>query len=365
MAMLLLMVIALPGTDADATDLAALTTSRFKEHTREDDFAYAPCDATRLLPHAVDIGDCTAFLRHDATCTQTGLDGYMCYSKCQHGTLVDGSCFQAGIIIDLATASNPYRGSTVGNPNDISLCGNGPEQGFSYVLAPGHGIAIGQTFTSFDSMHTLRYGGHFPGEVLVDCVDALDESPIEFLNDGLEDATVYFIVDASSSDEAGAFTLEWLLYTVGKEQTKVMMTNLWPEPRPRQGRVLNAYTPLTDSNIKAAAQLWVSNQASATSTYGLVNTWDLSQVTKLEIVWCGWDSSLCGSAYVAMRSFNGDISMWDVSKVTTMKWTFLKATAFNGDISKWDLSKVTNLWGSKLIRIFENDLMRHEHAVLI
>jgi hypothetical protein len=49
-------------------------------------------------------------------------------------------------------------------------------------------------------------------------------------------------------------------------------------------RVLNTYTPLTDSNIRTAAQLWVTNQASATSAYGLVQTWDLSQVTNLEKV---------------------------------------------------------------------------------
>jgi hypothetical protein len=256
----------------------------------------------------------------------------MCFSKCQHGTLVDGRCFQAGDIIDLATASSPYRGSTSGNPNDISLCGNGPEQGFSYLLAPGHGITIGQTSTSFDSMHTLRHGGQYPGEVSVDCVDAPDERPMAFVNDGVEDVAVYFIVDASSSGETGAFTLEWRLYKVGKARTKDM-TNLWPEPRPRQRRVLNTYTPLTDSNIKTAAQLWVSNQASATSTYGLVHTWDLSRVTNLAYVWCGYSPGFCGhQANVAMRSFNGVISMWDVSKVTSM-------------------------YSGKSIRIFENDLI--------
>jgi hypothetical protein len=313
-----LIVIGLSGTDADVTDLATLTTSKYKEHKLEDDFAYAPCNATRLLPHAVDIGDCTAFLRHDATCTQTGLDGYTCFSKCQHGTLVDGRCFQAGVIIDLATASNPYRGSTSGNPNDIILCGNGPEQGFSYILAPGHGIAIGQTSTNFDSMYTLRHGGTYPGEALVDCVDALDESPIEFFNDGVEDVTVYFIIDASSNGETGDFTLEWMLYTGGKDQT-IVMTNLWPEPRPRQGRVLNTNTPLTNSNIKTAAQLWASNQTTASSTYGSVASWDLSQVTSLERLWCGLDGSTCGhQAFVAMRSFNGDVSMWNVAKVTDM-----------------------------------------------
>ncbi len=115
------------------------------------------------------------------------------------------------------------------------------------------------------------------------------------------------------------------------------MTDLWPEPRPTQGRVLNIYTPLTDSNIETAAQLWVSNEASATSTYGLVHTWDMSQVTSLENVWCGYDATQCGSAYVAMWSFNGNIGMWDVAKVATMS-------------------------GSKSIRIF---FTRHEHAIVI
>jgi hypothetical protein len=104
------------------------------------------------------------------------------------------------------------------------------------------------------------------------------------------------------------------------DHTKAM-ANLWPEPRPGQGRVLNTYTPLTDSNIKTAAQLWVSNEASAASTYGLVHTWDLSQVTSLANVWCGYDATNCGTAYVAMQSFNGDISTWNVNKVTTMSWS--------------------------------------------
>jgi hypothetical protein len=94
-----------------------------------------------------------------------------------------------------------------------------------------------------------------------------------------------------------------------------LTTNLTTSP---YGRVLNAYTPLTNSNIKTAAQLWVSNQASATSTYGLVHNWDLSQVTNLAYVWCGLDAANYGSAYVAMQSFNDDTSTWDVSKVITI-----------------------------------------------
>jgi hypothetical protein len=135
---------------------------------------------------------------------------------------------------------------------------------------------------------------------------------------------VYFIVgctrcgDASSSGEAGAFTVEWRFYTLGKDHNKDM-TNFWPEPRPRQGRVLNTYTPLMDANIKTAAKLWLSDEASANTTYGLVGTWDLSQVTSLIQVWCGYDTQECEpSGTISKSSFDGDVSSWNVSKVTSM-----------------------------------------------
>jgi surface protein len=129
---------------------------------------------------------------------------------------------------------------------------------------------------------------------------------------------------------------------------------------------LNTYTPLTDSNIKTAAILWVSDETSATSTYGPVHTWELSQVTSLEKVWCGYDATACSAAYLAMRSFNGDVSMWDVSQVTTMYYTFRKASVFNSDISKWDVGKVTTMRNSKSIDtyIVENDLAYREHALV-
>ncbi len=118
-----------------------------------------------------------------------------------------------------------------------------------------------------------------------------------------------------------------------------------------------AYTPLTNSNIKTAANDWVSDQASASSTYGSVPLWDLSQVTSLESVWCGFASN-CGNfkEYTGKQSFNGDISMWDVSEVTTMHSTFGQASAFNRDISKWDVAKVATMISSKSKRILENAL---------
>ena len=44
-------------------------------------------------------------------------------------------------------------------------------------------------------------------------------------------------------------------------------------------------------------------------------------------------------------SFNGDISHWDTSSVTTMFFMFHGATAFNQDIGDWNTSQVTNMGG--------------------
>lgn len=42
------------------------------------------------------------------------------------------------------------------------------------------------------------------------------------------------------------------------------------------------------------------------------------------------------------KSFNGNISSWNVSNVKDMKWMFVDSD-FNGDISDWDVSKVNDM----------------------
>ena len=44
-----------------------------------------------------------------------------------------------------------------------------------------------------------------------------------------------------------------------------------------------------------------------------------------------------------IEEFNGDISKWDVSNVTNMRYMFYECESFNQDISNWDVSKVTNM----------------------
>lgn len=48
-------------------------------------------------------------------------------------------------------------------------------------------------------------------------------------------------------------------------------------------------------------------------------------------------------AFYNAKQFNGDISGWDVSRVTRMESMFSGATAFNGDISGWDTSSLQSM----------------------
>ena len=43
------------------------------------------------------------------------------------------------------------------------------------------------------------------------------------------------------------------------------------------------------------------------------------------------------------KSFNSDISEWDVSRVTDMTHMFYYAEPFNSDLSQWDVSRVTDM----------------------
>ena len=55
--------------------------------------------------------------------------------------------------------------------------------------------------------------------------------------------------------------------------------------------------------------------------------------------------------------FNGDISKWDVSNVTSMEWMFFNAEYFNGDISKWNVSNVVNMSGMfYCVENFDSDI---------
>ena len=93
---------------------------------------------------------------------------------------------------------------------------------------------------------------------------------------------------------------------------------------------LSTFVFTSKVQLQDAVNLWISDNALAISTYGQINTWDVSAITDM--------SNLFDST-----TFNSDISNWDVSNVTDMSSMFSSATSFNQNISSWNVSSVTNM----------------------
>lgn len=71
--------------------------------------------------------------------------------------------------------------------------------------------------------------------------------------------------------------------------------------------------------------------ADAHSFNGDISGWNVTNVTSLQYTFGG------------AHSFNGDLSSWDVSNVEILSWTFHDAKAFDGDLSNWNTSSATEL----------------------
>ena len=82
---------------------------------------------------------------------------------------------------------------------------------------------------------------------------------------------------------------------------------------------------------------------------GDISRWNVSKVTDMSTMFCG-------NRFVEHESpFNGDISRWDVSNVTNMSGMFFYSR-FNGDISKWDVSNVLYMKAMFVGSSFQGDI---------
>ncbi len=82
-----------------------------------------------------------------------------------------------------------------------------------------------------------------------------------------------------------------------------------------------------------------------------LNDIDTSEITDMSAVFSDNDVN---------KSFDGDISEWDVSNVTNMKEMFLhsKFTGENGDISNWDVRNVEDMFQMFAYSYFNGDISK-------
>ena len=114
-------------------------------------------------------------------------------------------------------------------------------------------------------------------------------------------------------------------------------------------RIPRTPTPIPDTNWHAFVaecleEAPVTGECTAWASgnnYGTMPNWDTSLVTNMK----GYD----GDDYESVRGFadqtkfNGDISKWDTSQVTSMISLFWNASDFNQDIARWDTSRAEHM----------------------
>ena len=91
---------------------------------------------------------------------------------------------------------------------------------------------------------------------------------------------------------------------------------------------------LYDDTIRTAVNLWFGdNRYEAIRTYGDISRWNVSKVTNMR------------SLFKDRINFNENISRWNVSNVTDMGDMFNNATYFDQPIGNWDVSNVKDMEG--------------------
>jgi surface protein len=102
---------------------------------------------------------------------------------------------------------------------------------------------------------------------------------------------------------------------------------------------------LTQAEFYQATWDVVNSPSTSVTKWGPIEDFDTSGATTLEFAFTTArnEAGEPNGQNTKAATFNGDISKWITSSVTSLRNTFSSAAAFNGDMSKWDTSEVTNM----------------------
>ena len=111
-----------------------------------------------------------------------------------------------------------------------------------------------------------------------------------------------------------------------------------------------------NETLRIAVNLWVGNRAEAITQYGDISLWNVSKVTNMIQLFSqrsdfnenisGWDvRNVTNMTWMfdGASAFNQPLQEWNVGKVTSMEWMFYGASAFNQPIGKWNVENVTSM----------------------
>ena len=126
----------------------------------------------------------------------------------------------------------------------------------------------------------------------------------------------------------------------------------------------NSYWFKNSTELRTAVKGYPQNM----KQYGNISRWDVSKVTDMSDMFYNiklqgdisrWDVSNVTNMKNMFKTsqFNGDISSWVVSNVTDMSYMF-NWSQFQGDISRWDVSNVTNMSAMFSNSQFNDDISR-------
>ena len=112
----------------------------------------------------------------------------------------------------------PYNNCGMGDMSPGQDCGtagnnSGEDMVFVMTVPAGNQASIWQSVNTFDSRHSLRWGGDCPGTNLVGCVDTPDTLQYVWVNNTGETQNLYFVVGGyNNTTLCGDFTLQWYNY---------------------------------------------------------------------------------------------------------------------------------------------------------